>query len=51
MGKVSAEVDPPPPLTLNPLDAFATVLTMSEVNHPGDGGDSNREQGRARPRA
>jgi hypothetical protein len=40
MAVVSAEVSPAPPLMLNPLDVFATVLTMREVNHTGDGSDS-----------
>jgi hypothetical protein len=28
MAVISAEVSPPPPLSLNPLDVFAALLTM-----------------------
>jgi hypothetical protein len=28
MAVISSEVSPPPPLSLNPLDVFATVVTM-----------------------
>jgi hypothetical protein len=40
MAMASLKVSPAPPLTPNPLDVFATVLTMREVNHTGEGADS-----------
>jgi hypothetical protein len=34
---ISSEVSPPPPLSVNPLDVFATVLTMRNEGKAADG--------------
>src|SRR5215469_5074212 len=40
MAVVSSEVSPPPPLSLNPLDVFAALLTMRTERQDADNSES-----------